>query len=403
MSSPAASTASTNAASAARFAMSGSTDHSRTSSRPSRIAHAVLRDAQLEPVGVDLQTRAVLAAQHARGRECADRAAREAQHGRGRGIDVGFGVGELPAGHRAHPRHLAGEQSREIEHVHGLLDDLTAGQPPLRPPRDRRHSSSHDPRTRRISRPASSRCACRTVSAYRQWWPTAVIVPARPTAAATRSASPHPVPSGFSTNIGETVRHDGLLDRRRARKAARTRTRRPARPRAAGHAGHAVAAERGGEALGPARQRVGDRNQPHACELPQHLGVPGRDTTGAHEPDPAVRHCSSLRERMPVLRARPGKRLRNARTGNFPCRSGDLLGDRKGRFDGRSPALPAAVADWLTQRSYRATEWRARGLAARKGDQRVSVVIPARDEEATIGAIVATVRHSLMDDAPTGR
>ncbi|HWM03329.1 MAG TPA: glucosyl-3-phosphoglycerate synthase [Actinophytocola sp.] len=64
-----------------------------------------------------------------------------------------------------------------------------------------------------------------------------------------------------------------------------------------------------------------------------------------------------------------------------------------------SPALPAAVADWLTQRSYRATDWNAQELAARKGDQRVSVVIPARDEEATIGAIVATVRRSLMDDA----
>ena len=36
-------------------------------------------------------------------------------------------------------------------------------------------------------------------------------------------------------------------------------------------------------------------------------------------------------------------------------------------------------------------------LLAAKGDSRISVVIPARNEEATIGGIVAGIRHDLMD------
>jgi len=61
------------------------------------------------------------------------------------------------------------------------------------------------------------------------------------------------------------------------------------------------------------------------------------------------------------------------------------------------PLLPVAVGDWLALRSYHADAWCAADLAARKNGQRVSVVIPARDEERTIGAIVATVRHRLME------
>jgi glucosyl-3-phosphoglycerate synthase len=62
-----------------------------------------------------------------------------------------------------------------------------------------------------------------------------------------------------------------------------------------------------------------------------------------------------------------------------------------------SPELPVTVSDWLPRRSYRAGIWKAHDLAARKNGQRVSVVIPARDEERTIGAIVATVRRCLME------
>jgi len=61
------------------------------------------------------------------------------------------------------------------------------------------------------------------------------------------------------------------------------------------------------------------------------------------------------------------------------------------------PTLPLAVGDWLPRRSYRADAWDAAMLAARKNGQRISVVIPARDEESTIGSIVATVRRHLME------
>lgn len=64
-----------------------------------------------------------------------------------------------------------------------------------------------------------------------------------------------------------------------------------------------------------------------------------------------------------------------------------------------SRELSTAVDDWLSRRSYRATQWDAAGLAARKAGQRISVVIPARDEERTIGAIVTAVRRDLVDAA----
>ncbi|GGJ83990.1 glucosyl-3-phosphoglycerate synthase [Pilimelia anulata] len=56
-----------------------------------------------------------------------------------------------------------------------------------------------------------------------------------------------------------------------------------------------------------------------------------------------------------------------------------------------------AAASWARRRTYAAGRWSAAGLAARKGGQRVSVVLPARDEQATIGAILTTVRRELMD------
>lgn len=61
-------------------------------------------------------------------------------------------------------------------------------------------------------------------------------------------------------------------------------------------------------------------------------------------------------------------------------------------------ALRTAVDDWLPRRSYRAGQWPAAALVARKDGRRVSVVIPARDEEATIGTIVGTIRRRLMAD-----
>jgi glucosyl-3-phosphoglycerate synthase len=48
-------------------------------------------------------------------------------------------------------------------------------------------------------------------------------------------------------------------------------------------------------------------------------------------------------------------------------------------------------------RSFAATEFDPASLAAAKGDQRISVCLPARDEEATVGGVVHAVREQLMD------
>ncbi len=58
------------------------------------------------------------------------------------------------------------------------------------------------------------------------------------------------------------------------------------------------------------------------------------------------------------------------------------------------------VEAWTTYRTSNAAQWTARRLARAKGAARVSVVIPARDEEATVGAIVTTIRQHLADRVP---
>src|SRR5699024_6826365 len=46
------------------------------------------------------------------------------------------------------------------------------------------------------------------------------------------------------------------------------------------------------------------------------------------------------------------------------------------------------------------TQWTARQLARAKGGTTVSVVIPARNEQDTIGAIVTTIRRELIQRVP---
>ncbi|MFN2557128.1 MAG: glucosyl-3-phosphoglycerate synthase [Nitriliruptorales bacterium] len=64
------------------------------------------------------------------------------------------------------------------------------------------------------------------------------------------------------------------------------------------------------------------------------------------------------------------------------------------------PGLPAEVREWLTRRSSRASAWPLELLMAVKGTSRLSVVIPARDEEATVGAIVSVIRRFLIERTP---
>lgn len=70
------------------------------------------------------------------------------------------------------------------------------------------------------------------------------------------------------------------------------------------------------------------------------------------------------------------------------------------RFTERRPVMQAEVREWLVRRSSRATEWPAKRLMMAKGDTRVSVVIPARDEAATVGTIVAVIRRHLIERLP---
>ncbi len=60
----------------------------------------------------------------------------------------------------------------------------------------------------------------------------------------------------------------------------------------------------------------------------------------------------------------------------------------------------AEVADWLRRRSGSAADWPPEALAELKGSTRVSVVLPARDEERTVGKIVSVIRRELAERLP---
>ena len=65
-----------------------------------------------------------------------------------------------------------------------------------------------------------------------------------------------------------------------------------------------------------------------------------------------------------------------------------------------TPAASPVVEAWTTYRTRTAADWTAAHLARAKGGARVSVVIPARNEEATIGAIVGTICRELTGRVP---
>ncbi len=52
--------------------------------------------------------------------------------------------------------------------------------------------------------------------------------------------------------------------------------------------------------------------------------------------------------------------------------------------------------------AYRASEWTADRLLERKGDRTVSVVIPAKDEEATVAVVVERIRADFVRDGGGG-
>jgi glucosyl-3-phosphoglycerate synthase len=65
-----------------------------------------------------------------------------------------------------------------------------------------------------------------------------------------------------------------------------------------------------------------------------------------------------------------------------------------------APAASYVVEAWTTYRTMNVAQWSAARLASAKRGSRVSVVIPARNEQATIGAIVTTIRQSLVEAVP---
>jgi len=61
------------------------------------------------------------------------------------------------------------------------------------------------------------------------------------------------------------------------------------------------------------------------------------------------------------------------------------------------------VAAWFDARTSTADRWPLDLLLTLKGQTRVSVVLPALDEEPTVGRIVEAVHHALGDGAPVSR
>jgi glucosyl-3-phosphoglycerate synthase len=64
------------------------------------------------------------------------------------------------------------------------------------------------------------------------------------------------------------------------------------------------------------------------------------------------------------------------------------------------PSASPVVEAWATYRTGNASQWTAPQLARAKRGTRVSVVIPARNEQDTIAAIVTTIRERLTAEVP---
>ncbi|MET8155571.1 glucosyl-3-phosphoglycerate synthase [Sphaerisporangium sp. NPDC005289] len=58
------------------------------------------------------------------------------------------------------------------------------------------------------------------------------------------------------------------------------------------------------------------------------------------------------------------------------------------------------VKTWLRDRTTASADWPVGDLIAAKGDTRISVVLPARNEAATVGEIVSAIRRDLVEDVP---
>jgi glucosyl-3-phosphoglycerate synthase len=55
---------------------------------------------------------------------------------------------------------------------------------------------------------------------------------------------------------------------------------------------------------------------------------------------------------------------------------------------------------WIGRRTTETPGWTAGAFASAKDGTRISVVLPARDEQRTVGRIVTAIRTDLMDRVP---
>ncbi len=65
----------------------------------------------------------------------------------------------------------------------------------------------------------------------------------------------------------------------------------------------------------------------------------------------------------------------------------------------RRTEMSPVVEAWASSRTSRTGDWSPGRLLAAKGDSTVSIVLPARNEEATVGKIVTTIRRDLVEPA----
>ena len=52
--------------------------------------------------------------------------------------------------------------------------------------------------------------------------------------------------------------------------------------------------------------------------------------------------------------------------------------------------------------AYRASDWTSEALLERKGQRTVSVVVPAKDEESTVAAVVERIRADFVREDGSG-
>lgn len=62
--------------------------------------------------------------------------------------------------------------------------------------------------------------------------------------------------------------------------------------------------------------------------------------------------------------------------------------------------MRADVSDWLSRRTSDGVDWDPADLVRAKGSTRVDVVLPARDEQATVGPIVEAIRRAFVEAVP---